>query len=67
MMTPAILRNLGRIKKRANFNEVTKFMAGSGKHVDKFHFPNFVDSWCHANCNPQDVRHLDGVNTDWKP
>ena len=50
-------------EKRANVNEVTKFMAGVGKHVDKFHFPNHVDSWCHQNCNPQDVRHLDGVNT----
>jgi hypothetical protein len=38
-------------------------MAGLGKHVDKFHFPNHVDAWCHQNCNPQDVRHLDGVNT----
>ena len=44
---------------RANFNDVTKFMA----HVDKFHFPNHVDKWCHENCNPQDVKHLDGVNT----
>ena len=50
-------------EKRSNLNETTKFMAGLGKHVDKFHFPNHVDSWCHANCNPQDVRHLDGVNT----
>ena len=22
-----------------------------------------MDAWCHKNCNPQDVRHLDGVNT----
>lgn len=22
-----------------------------------------MDEWCHKNCNPQDVRHLDGVNT----
>ena len=56
-------KKFGENEKRANFNEVTKFMAGLGKHVDKFHFPNHVDSWCHANCNPQDVRHLDGVNT----
>lgn len=38
-------------------------MAQVGKHVDKFHFPNHVDKWCHENCNPQDVKHLDGVNT----
>ena len=48
---------------RADLNEVTKFMAGLGKHVDKFHFPNHVDKWCHDNCNPEDVKHLDGVNT----
>lgn len=48
---------------RADFSDLTKFMAGLGKHVDKFHFPNHVDPWCHKNCNPQDVRHLDGVNT----
>ena len=56
-------KKFGEDEKRANVNEVTKFMAGLGKHVDKFHFPNHVDSWCHENCNPQDVRHLDGVNT----
>lgn len=38
-------------------------MSMIGKHVDKFHFPNHVDPWCHKNCNPQDVRHLDGINT----
>ena len=51
-------------KVRAAKNDITLFMANSiGKHVDKFHFPNHVDSWCHANCNPSDVKHLDGVNT----
>ena len=50
-------------EKRSEINNVTKFMAGIGKHVDKFHFPNHVDAWCHENCNPQDVKHLDGVNT----
>ena len=50
-------------KDRAELNEVTKYMSMIGKHVDKFHFPNHVDPWCHKNCNPQDVRHLDGINT----
>lgn len=57
------LKKFSENEKRANVNEVTRFMAGLGKHVDKFHFPNHVDEWCHKNCNPQDVRHLDGVNT----
>ena len=51
-------------EKRAAKNETTDFMAKKiGKHVDKFHFPNHVDAWCHKNCNPADVKHLDGVNT----
>ena len=50
-------------EKRSERNEITKYMATLGKHVDKFHFPNHVDKWCHQNCNPQDVKHLDGVNT----
>ena len=41
---------------RSDLNEVTRFVASVGKHVDKFHFPNHVDAWCHANCNPQNVR-----------
>ena len=50
--------------KRAAKNDITDFMANKvGKHVDKFHFPNHVDAWCHANCNPADVKHLHGVNT----
>ena len=45
-------------------NDITEFMANKiGKHVDKFHFPNHVDKWCHDNCNPADVKHLNGVNT----
>ena len=51
-------------EKRAATNEITRFMADKvGKHVDKFHFPNHVDAWCHKNCNPADVKHLEGVNT----
>ena len=50
-------------KERADLNEVTRFMSMIGKHVDKFHFPNHVDAWCHKHCNPQDVKHLVGVNT----
>ena len=51
-------------EKRAAKNETTDFMAKRvGKHVDKFHFPNHVDAWCHKHCNPADVKHLEGVNT----
>ena len=51
-------------KDRAAKNEITGFMASCiGKHVDKFHFPNHCDRWCHTNCNPADVKHLEGVNT----
>ena len=49
---------------RASKNEITEFIAHKvGKHVDKFHFPNHVDAWCHKHCNPSNVKHFDGVNT----
>ena len=51
-------------KEHAEKNDVTEFLATKvGKHVDKFHFPNHVDKWCHQNCNPNEVKHLEGVNT----
>ena len=51
-------------KEHAEKNDITEFLASKvGKHVDKFHFPNHVDKWCHKNCNPNEVKHLDGVNT----
>ena len=47
----------------AKQNEVTQYFADIGKHVDRFHFRNHVDPWCQANCNPEGVPSLQGVNT----
>ena len=49
--------------KNADQNEVTKYLAEVGKHVDRFHFRNHVDEWCQQNCNPENVPLLKGVNT----
>ena len=51
-------------KKKNLQNEHTKFMAEVPIVVDKFHFRNHVDKWCHENCNPYQIRELDGVNTE---
>ena len=50
-------------EKNADQNEITKYLASVGKHVDRFHFRNHVDPWCQANCNPETVTDLKGVNT----
>ena len=48
---------------KANLNEITKFFADMSKHVDKFHFKNHIDKWCQENCDPNEVKDLEGVNT----
>ena len=46
------LKKFSEDPKRANLNDITQKMAGLSKYVDRFHFRNHVDRWCHDNCNP---------------
>ena len=57
------LKAFSEKEKNANQNTITKHFADLGKHVDRFHFRNHVDPWCMANCNPEGVPALLGVNT----
>lgn len=37
---------------RCELTQVAKRMKDMKMVCDKFHFRNYVDSWCKANCNP---------------
>ena len=57
------LKKFSENPKRVNLNDVTKKVAGLNKYVDRFHFRNHVDRWCHDNCNPDVDSALKGVNS----
>ena len=57
------LKKFAENEERAKMNDITSYFAKMSKHVDKFHFKNHVDIWCQKNCNPYDVKNLEGVNT----
>ena len=51
-------------EKVADRNKTTKFFSERKFVIDKFHFRNHVDPWCHQNCDPNEVPELDGMNTE---
>ena len=53
-----------RNKKIAERNEITKFFSERKFVIDKFHFKNHVDAWCHENCDPHKVPELDSMNSE---
>ena len=57
------LKAFGEKNENAEQNDVTKYFASLGKHVDRFHFRNHVDAWCMEHCNPEKVPALKNVNT----
>lgn len=57
-------RYVMKLGKNISDNDVTRFLSTIRKSVDKFHFGNHVDPWCIDNCNPYDIKDLDGVNTE---
>ena len=48
---------------RASRNEITKYFDKIRKSINKFHFGNHVDKWCMENCNPYNIKELNGVNS----
>ena len=44
-------------------NKTTKFFSQRKFLIDRFHFRNHVDSWCHENCDPNEFPELLDVNT----
>ena len=51
-------------EKVSNRNKTTKFFSERKFVIDKFHFRNHIDSWCHENCDPNEVPELNGMNTE---
>ena len=51
-------------EKVAERNKTTKFFSERKFVIDKFHFRNHIDPWCHQNCDPNEVPELDGMNTE---
>ena len=45
-------------------SKTTKFFSERKFVIDKFHFRNHVDPWCHENCDPNEVPELVGMNTE---
>lgn len=47
--------------------ETGRLLGGMDFFVDRFHFPNHVDPWCKANCDPNDARRTSwagGINSE---
>jgi hypothetical protein len=50
-------------KNQKDLNEQTKAMSNIQMYVDKFHFKNHIDPWCIENCDPNEIKDLEDVNT----
>ena len=51
-------------EKVSDRNKTTKFFSERKFVIDKFHFRNHIDPWCHENCDPNEVPELNGLNTE---
>ena len=48
---------------RLQTNETTEYFSSLKFAIDKFHFKNHIDEFCHKNYNPRNVKELENVNT----
>ena len=47
-----------------NRNPETEFFSKLDCSIDKFHFKNHVDAYCHEHFDPNKKKDLDNVNTE---
>jgi hypothetical protein len=50
--------------KRADLTQTLKKISSYNIVIDKMHFKGHVDEWCHTHCNPYQLDHLNGIDTE---
>ena len=45
-------------------SKTTKFLSERKFVIDRFHFRNHIDPYCHENCDPNEVPELRGMNSE---
>ena len=55
------LRRFARNAKRSQLTIAARKLASLNIVIDKMHFAGHIDAWCHANCNPYEVKELEKV------